>query len=114
MGIIWDGIPSATPVIPAKAGIQSVGGAFPLVGGVDSRFRGNDYTWKRPRVAPTSHFMSATVEKPGQATDRTGRQRICACSWGAYIKDNIGVTRARDVSLILDRGFDHCQDGGRD
>jgi hypothetical protein len=26
---------------------------------------------KEPRVAPTSHFKSATVKKPGQATDRT-------------------------------------------
>jgi hypothetical protein len=29
-------------VIPAKAGIQSVDGAFPKVRGVDSRLRGND------------------------------------------------------------------------
>jgi hypothetical protein len=30
------------PVIPAKAGIHSVDGAFPKVRGLDSRFRGND------------------------------------------------------------------------
>jgi DNA helicase-2/ATP-dependent DNA helicase PcrA len=30
------------PVIPAKAGIQSVASALPKVSGVDSRFRGND------------------------------------------------------------------------
>jgi len=36
-----------TPVIPAKAGIQSVGRAFPLACGVDSRFRGNDFTGVR-------------------------------------------------------------------
>ena len=29
-------------VIPAKAGIQSVGSSFPKACGVDSRFRGND------------------------------------------------------------------------
>ncbi len=34
-------------VIPEKAGIQSVGDAFPMAGGVDSRFRGNDCTWER-------------------------------------------------------------------
>jgi hypothetical protein len=27
-GVIWDGIPLETPVIPAKAGIQSVDNAF--------------------------------------------------------------------------------------
>jgi DNA helicase-2/ATP-dependent DNA helicase PcrA len=32
----------APPVIPAKAGIQSVASALPKVYGVDSRFRGND------------------------------------------------------------------------
>jgi hypothetical protein len=31
-----------TPVIPAKAGIQSDDRTFPKVCGVDSRFRGND------------------------------------------------------------------------
>jgi hypothetical protein len=42
VGVIWDGIPFGTPVIPAKAGIQSVDRAFPKVCRVDSRFRGND------------------------------------------------------------------------
>ena len=41
-GIIWNISPNETPVIPAKAGIQSVKSAFPRVCGVDSRFRGND------------------------------------------------------------------------
>jgi len=41
-GVIWDGIPLGTPVIPAKAGIQSVDSAFLKVCRVDSRFRGND------------------------------------------------------------------------
>ena len=50
-GVIWNGIPFETLVIPAKAGIQSVGGAFPMAGGVDSRFRGNDCTWERPCLA---------------------------------------------------------------
>ena len=39
---IWNIIPYETPVIPAKAGIQSVDSAFPKDCGVDSRFRGND------------------------------------------------------------------------
>jgi hypothetical protein len=47
-GVIWDGIPFDTLVIPAKAGIQSVDGAFPKVFGVDSRLRGNDCGLERP------------------------------------------------------------------
>ena len=41
-GVIWDGMPFETPVIPAKAGIQSFDGAFPKLCRADSRFRGND------------------------------------------------------------------------
>jgi hypothetical protein len=37
-------------VIPAKAGIQSVGGAFPMACGVDSRFRGNDGRFVRDDI----------------------------------------------------------------
>jgi len=37
-----------TAVIPAKAGIQSVGNPFPKARGVDSRFRGNDGGLERP------------------------------------------------------------------
>jgi hypothetical protein len=48
VGVIWDGMPFETPVIPAKAGIQSVDSAFPKVCGVDSRFRGNDCDLQRP------------------------------------------------------------------
>ena len=40
-----------TPVIPAKAGIQSVASAFPEVCGVDPRFRGNDCDLQRPYLA---------------------------------------------------------------
>jgi hypothetical protein len=40
--VISDRVSFRTPVIPAKAGIQSVGSALPKVRGVDSRFRGND------------------------------------------------------------------------
>jgi hypothetical protein len=39
---IWNITPYETPVIPAKAGIQSVNSALPKACGVDSRFRGND------------------------------------------------------------------------
>jgi hypothetical protein len=42
VGVIWDWSPSEAPVIPAKAGIQSVDYAFQKACGVDSRFRGND------------------------------------------------------------------------
>ena len=50
-GVIWNGIPYQTPVIPAKAGIQSVDSAFLKVCGVDSRFRGNDCGLQRPCLA---------------------------------------------------------------
>ena len=50
-GVIWDCIPYEPPVIPAKAGIQSVDRAFPRVCGVDSRFRGNDDGLERPCLA---------------------------------------------------------------
>jgi hypothetical protein len=44
-----------TPVIPAKAGIQSVDSAPAKVCGVDSRFRGNDCDFQRPALAGGSH-----------------------------------------------------------
>jgi hypothetical protein len=49
--VIWNAIPFETLVIPANAGIQSVGGAFPMACGVDSRFRANDCTWERACLA---------------------------------------------------------------
>jgi hypothetical protein len=49
---VVDGTPFETQVIPAKAGIQPVVlGAFPMICGVDSRFRGNDCAWERPCIA---------------------------------------------------------------
>jgi hypothetical protein len=42
MRILFRTAEHLTAVIPAKAGIQSVGGAFPEICGQDSRFRGND------------------------------------------------------------------------
>jgi len=50
-GVIWRGVRFETPVIPAKAGIQSVDSASPKVCGVDSRFRGNDCDFQRPGLA---------------------------------------------------------------
>jgi len=41
-GLISNPAPFEPPVIPAKAGIHSIGSAFPKVCGGDSRFRGND------------------------------------------------------------------------
>ena len=58
---IWNGIPFETRVIPAKAGIQSIGGAFPMAGGVDSRFRGNDCPWERPCPANDTTTCSALL-----------------------------------------------------
>jgi hypothetical protein len=51
VGVVRDGIPFEPPVIPAKAAIQSVASAFPRVGEVDSRFRGNDRDFERPCLA---------------------------------------------------------------
>jgi hypothetical protein len=42
VGVISDPISFRTPVIPAKAGIQSVDVALPKIRGVDSRFGGNE------------------------------------------------------------------------
>ena len=55
-GFLWNEIPYGTPVITAKAGIQSVDIAFPEVCGVNSRspafgedkFRGNEDVLERP------------------------------------------------------------------
>ena len=51
------------PVIPAKAGIHSVGSALSKVWGMDSRFRGNDWD----------------LECPGLASDTTSRGKPAAC-----------------------------------
>ena len=50
-GVTWSIIACETPVIPAKAGIQSVDSAFLRVCAVDSRFRGNDCGPERPCFA---------------------------------------------------------------
>jgi len=47
------------PVIPAKAGIQSVDRPFPKGCGVDSRFRGNDYGLDGPSLANNINTLSA-------------------------------------------------------
>ena len=52
-----------TPVIPAKAGIQSLDSPFPKVCAVDSRFRGNDCGLDRPCLAnETAAFARALLE----------------------------------------------------
>jgi hypothetical protein len=37
--------------------------------------------------------MSATFKKAGEAVDGMRRQKCRACWWGAYMKDNVCVTR---------------------
>ena len=61
-GVIWNGVPYETLVIPAKAGIQSIDSALPKVCGVDSRFRGNDRDFQRPCLAndASTPFRCAT------------------------------------------------------
>jgi hypothetical protein len=63
-GVAWNGIPFETLVIPAKAGIHTVGGAFPMACGVDSRFRGNDCTWERPFRANDTSTQPVVPQKP--------------------------------------------------
>ncbi len=61
--------PNETPVIPAKAGIQSAESAFPKVCGVDSRFRGNDCGLERLRL-------------PNDAITGERRVLMIRTSWG--------------------------------
>jgi hypothetical protein len=48
--VVWNGITRHTPVIPAKAGIQSIGHGWAKLFGVDSRFRGNDGRFGRDSI----------------------------------------------------------------
>ena len=67
-GVIWYWVPFETPVIPAKAGIQSFDNAFPKVCRVDSRFRGND-----------------GLQRPCLANDTGTPAGFCASSVGAWL-----------------------------
>ena len=58
-----------TPVIPAKAGIQPVDSAFPRVGGVDSRFRGNDCDLQ-PRVSQMTPVVRVVCKAHRMFHDR--------------------------------------------
>ncbi len=59
----------APPVIPAQAGIQSVGSVFSVRWEVDSRLRGNDCAWLRP------YCTNETT------TDGSGNVRHLQCLW---------------------------------
>ena len=66
-GVIWNRIAFKSLVIPAKAGTQSVGGAFPKAPRVDSRFRGNDCDSERPVLAnDTSGASGAGLLRAGR------------------------------------------------
>jgi hypothetical protein len=74
-GVIGRRIHFETPVIPAKAGIQSVNSASPKAGGVDSHFRGNDCDFQCPGLA--NETTTPRVE-----FDRTDRwDRIVVSIW---------------------------------
>ena len=62
-GVIWNIIPNRTPVIPAKAGIQSVDSVFPKACGVDSRFRRNDCGLERPCLANDTTTRAAAPSR---------------------------------------------------
>ena len=80
-------MPYETPVIPAKAGIQSVNSAFPKVCGVDSRFRGNDCDLERPSLAKVSGMDSrfrgndCGLERPCLANDTTTGTALHLSFW---------------------------------
>jgi hypothetical protein len=60
-GVIWNRIPFETLVIPAKAGIQSVVGVFPMACEMDSRLGGNACPRQRafrPNDTTTRNFES--------------------------------------------------------
>jgi hypothetical protein len=89
VGVIWDGIPFETPVIPGKAGIQSVDSAFPKVCRVDSRFPGNDCGLQRPCLAndTSNPFRAAQVFRFGIGFTRPRprrRQVGPGCPCGVY------------------------------
>jgi hypothetical protein len=69
------------PVIPAKAGIQSVGSGFPKGFGVDSRFRGNDWRFQRD---PTPNDTSIRLDDfflGRQLADCSRRQNMDLNRW---------------------------------
>jgi len=75
VGVIWDGTPFETAVIPAKAGIQSVGSALPKACGVDSRFRGNDRDFERQCLA---NDTSTSTRELQRRTHGNSNQSIAA------------------------------------
>src|SRR5439155_3550381 len=82
-GVNWNRIAFEAPVIPAKAGIQSVGGTFPMACGRDSRFRGNDFAWGRPFLANDTttricNIFSATLSS---SCGRIANRRILRPPW---------------------------------
>ena len=65
-GVIWDGTPLKAPVIPAKAGTQSVDSGFPKVCGVGSRFRRSDCDSRLPvsQMAPVPRRLYPSTDEP--------------------------------------------------
>jgi len=68
-------IPGETLVIPAKAGIHSCVGTFPITCGVDSRLRGNDGTWERPILA--NDTTTKNLKEKNLAVVRCGMTGYC-------------------------------------
>jgi hypothetical protein len=72
-------MPFETPVIPAKAGIQSADSAFPKVCRVDSRFRGNDCGLQRPCRANDTSTRTRSLQvttRPPHGVSIVRPQRI--------------------------------------
>ena len=66
--VVGIGIPFGILVIPAKAGIYSASHCERAAAGLDSRFRGNDCTWERHRLANDT----ITWFPVGRSTDDCG------------------------------------------
>ena len=84
-------IPCETPVIPAKAGIQSVHSAFPKVRGVDSRFRGNDCGLERPCLANDTTTRLACALNPDGLT-------CILCAYWHWFSVKVSVRTVADPS----------------
>jgi hypothetical protein len=48
---------------------------------------------RRWHVTPTSPFMRVTGKDTERGMVWEQRQRCCACSWGAYVADNVCATQ---------------------
>ena len=106
-GVIWNGIPFETSVIPAQAGIRPVGAAFPMARGLDSRLRGNDRTRERQSLAADTSNRDIVrvllIDPLEPDVQRDGQRQSTGKAAGCEIHDAIG-----DEAAALQRGAQHA------